>query len=254
MLNSSTDNTDDKTELIGKRLSWYQRNKEKVAAKERAKYAANREEIAAQKRAQYAATKHLRKPLTEEQQAQKKARQKAWYEANKEYVLAKQKEYYSGAKNMAASSRLLKHFGITLSQYDAMFEAQGGRCAICRRKQIIYDRHGNLRRLSVDHDHKTGRVRQLLCSPCNTSIGLVKENIETLNGIIDYIKKHGEYEAMRIQISMTLDEVQTLAALLDTAVKASGLQGARAALPIIDKLEKAVAEANKPKPETVETE
>jgi hypothetical protein len=52
-------------------------------------------------------------------------------------------------------------------------------------------------------------------------------------------------------ITITFDqtELNALAALLDTAVKATGIQGARAALPIIDKLEKAVAEANKPKPE-----
>ena len=52
-------------------------------------------------------------------------------------------------------------------------------------------------------------------------------------------------------ITITFDqtELNALAALLDTAVKATGIQGARAALPLIDKLEAAVAEANKPKPE-----
>ncbi len=52
-----------------------------------------------------------------------------------------------------------------------------------------------------------------------------------------------------ISISFDQNELNSLAALLDVAVKASGLQGARAALPLIDKLEKAVAEANAPKPE-----
>lgn len=51
-----------------------------------------------------------------------------------------------------------------------------------------------------------------------------------------------------IQITFTQDELNTIAALLDTAVKATGIQGARAALPIMEKLEKAVAEANAPKP------
>jgi hypothetical protein len=57
-------------------------------------------------------------------------------------------------------------------------------------------------------------------------------------------------------ITITFDqtELNALAALLDTAVKASGLQGARAALPLIDKFEKAVADANKPKPAEQETE
>jgi hypothetical protein len=51
-----------------------------------------------------------------------------------------------------------------------------------------------------------------------------------------------------INITFDQTELNALAALLDTAVKASGLQGARAALPLIDKLEAAVADANKPKP------
>jgi hypothetical protein len=57
-----------------------------------------------------------------------------------------------------------------------------------------------------------------------------------------------------ITITFDQNELNALAALLDTAVKATGLQGARAALPIIDKLEKAVADANKPKPAEQETE
>jgi hypothetical protein len=56
-----------------------------------------------------------------------------------------------------------------------------------------------------------------------------------------------------ISISFDQNELNALASLLDVAVKASGIQGARAALPIIDKLEKAVAQANAPQP-TVETE
>jgi hypothetical protein len=57
-----------------------------------------------------------------------------------------------------------------------------------------------------------------------------------------------------LTITFTQDELNAIAALLDTAVKATGIQGARAALPIIDKLEKAVAEANAPKPAEQETE
>jgi hypothetical protein len=52
-----------------------------------------------------------------------------------------------------------------------------------------------------------------------------------------------------LNVTFTQDELNSLAALLDTAVKATGIQGARAALPIIDKLERAVAQANAPQPE-----
>ena len=56
-----------------------------------------------------------------------------------------------------------------------------------------------------------------------------------------------------VSVSFSQEELNALASLLDVAVKASGIQGARAALPIIDKLERAVAQANAPQPE-VETE
>ena len=55
-----------------------------------------------------------------------------------------------------------------------------------------------------------------------------------------------------LTVTFTQEELNSLGALLDVAVKASGLQGARAALPIIDKLEKAVADANAPKDKETE--
>jgi predicted DNA-binding transcriptional regulator YafY len=57
-----------------------------------------------------------------------------------------------------------------------------------------------------------------------------------------------------LTVTFTQDELTALASLLDIAVKATGLQGARAALPLIDKLEKAVAAANAPQPQEQETE
>jgi hypothetical protein len=56
-----------------------------------------------------------------------------------------------------------KGLGVTVEQYDAMLAAQGGGCAICGTKP-------KTRRLDVDHDHKTGRVRGLLCHRCNRAL------------------------------------------------------------------------------------
>jgi hypothetical protein len=57
-----------------------------------------------------------------------------------------------------------------------------------------------------------------------------------------------------LTVTFTQDDLNALSALLDAAVKATGIQGAKAALPIIAKLEQAVAEANKPKAQSEETE
>jgi hypothetical protein len=58
-----------------------------------------------------------------------------------------------------------KTYGITGEQYWALYEAQGGRCAICRWAS------GKVKRLAVDHDHETGRVLGLLCGRCNVNRG-----------------------------------------------------------------------------------
>lgn len=60
----------------------------------------------------------------------------------------------------AHATRIEKTYGLTTDQYDLLLAAQGGRCAICRARP-------RSKRLAVDHDHKSGAVRGLLCSRCN---------------------------------------------------------------------------------------
>ena len=61
-------------------------------------------------------------------------------------------------------------FGITPDDFDKMFIQQNGRCALCGRPEPDVQ-YGRTRKLNVDHDHKTGRVRGLLCVQCNTLLG-----------------------------------------------------------------------------------
>lgn len=67
------------------------------------------------------------------------------------------------ASERARDARLLKKYGITGSQYELRLLNQGGACAICRR-------FPKTKRLCVDHDHKTGQVRGLLCYMCNRKL------------------------------------------------------------------------------------
>lgn len=64
------------------------------------------------------------------------------------------------ASAVAHEARIGKTYGLTATDYDALLQAQGGRCAICRARP-------KSKRLAVDHEHKTGAVRGLLCSRCN---------------------------------------------------------------------------------------
>jgi len=61
-------------------------------------------------------------------------------------------------------------YGLSDGDYEKLYMAQGGKCAICERAT------GATRRLSVDHDHDTGEVRGLLCRPCNTMLGHARDD------------------------------------------------------------------------------
>lgn len=64
-----------------------------------------------------------------------------------------------------------------------MLEEQGGVCYICKQEP-------GERRLAVDHNHETGNNRKLLCSKCNTALGLVNEDVNIMKRLIDYIEEH----------------------------------------------------------------
>lgn len=64
---------------------------------------------------------------------------------------------------------LRQQFGMTIATYDALLAEQNGVCAIC--KELC----STGRRLSVDHDHSTGRIRGLLCKRCNLFLGVLED-------------------------------------------------------------------------------
>lgn len=71
-------------------------------------------------------------------------------------------------------------YGLAPGTYEDLFEAQHGRCAICGRQP-------EGRNLSVDHNHTTGRVRGLLCGPCNRGLGFFADDPERLRAAILYL-------------------------------------------------------------------
>lgn len=76
-----------------------------------------------------------------------------------------------------------KTYGITAEQYASLLRYQGGKCFICQRAT------GKRRRLAVDHDHKTGRVRGLLCNPCNRDVlGHLRDSVAALERAVTYLK------------------------------------------------------------------
>lgn len=83
---------------------------------------------------------------------------------------------------------LQRNYGITKDDYDALLVEQNGVCAICKMEESKTHNFSNkIQDLSVDHCHKSGKVRGLLCHRCNTLLGLVDDNKKILLNSINYL-------------------------------------------------------------------
>lgn len=106
-----------------------------------------------------------------------KESQKKFREKNKKYMSDRQRKY-----------QLRDKYGITEEDYDKMFLEQQGKCAICESTEQT----GKWQRFGVDHCHKTGKVRALLCNECNRGIGLLKDNADLLRKAANYLEKYND--------------------------------------------------------------
>lgn len=108
----------------------------------------------------------------------------AFVEKNPDYFkdrYANNEEYRDNRKN----SQYLNRYGITLEEYNQLLENQNGGCAICGTANAGKDR----KYFCIDHNHKTGKVRGLLCPKCNQGIGLLQDSPRILIAAAEYLKK-----------------------------------------------------------------
>ena len=94
----------------------------------------------------------------------------------------KQKSVESLGKDYFKRYKLNRHYNLSLEDYNRMYEEQNGKCYLCE-KNIAG------KEIKVDHNHKTGKVRKLLCHNCNTSLGLLKEDIKLFEKCINYLRQ-----------------------------------------------------------------
>ena len=83
----------------------------------------------------------------------------------------------------------MREYGITLEEYNAMTVQQGSVCAICK-QQETKERNGVRYRLAVDHCHKTGKIRGLLCFPCNSAIGKFEKRNVPISNVEEYLERY----------------------------------------------------------------
>jgi len=94
------------------------------------------------------------------------------------------REYYQKRKETLKNSKLLRQYGISLAKYRELLDKQNGKCIICGKTAI-----DNKKDLAVDHDHKTGKIRGLLCNNCNVAVGFMQDNPDLALGINAYLKE-----------------------------------------------------------------
>lgn len=109
---------------------------------------------------------------------------KNWRASHKEEILAAGRKYYAAHPERAREKSLKKWYGITLADYNNMFEKQNGFCLICGVHQSEIKKA-----LCVDHNHDTGEIRGLICDACNKGLGHFKDNENLLQRAIDYLRR-----------------------------------------------------------------
>ena len=142
------------------RRAWRKANPEKMRAQEKRRRDKNPEKIRAKNRASY-----------------KRNRKSRLQKANQKYI--------NSDKDKLRDVRLRCAYGISLGDYLNMYLSQDGRCACCNIPRPSSGKSG----LVVDHNHNTGKVRALLCMPCNVSIGQLGESSLRAHAVADYIDR-----------------------------------------------------------------
>jgi hypothetical protein len=107
-------------------------------------------------------------------------------------ILADKRARYAAADGDRVSHAqvLREKYDLTSAQYEQMLADQQGRCAICGQLETVRGRGGRPRRLAVDHDHRSGVVRQLLCHRCNLVTRAVEEDPSLLDEVRVYLDVH----------------------------------------------------------------
>ena len=105
-----------------------------------------------------------------------------YYQNHRDAQLAKQKLYRQQNPEVHQEIQLKRRYNLTLQQYKELLQTQNGVCAICGAKP-------GRKKLFVDHNHATNKVRGLLCRSCNTGLGCFQDDINLLLKSTKYLRK-----------------------------------------------------------------
>lgn len=111
-------------------------------------------------------------------------------ESDTDFRYRYQKHWRKRNEIRGQNAKLKKHYGMTIDDYENLYDTQNGICMICGKPEFVKDQNGRLRKLAVDHCHTTGKIRGLLCTNCNKGLGHFKDSPELLKSAVNYLDKH----------------------------------------------------------------
>ena len=118
---------------------------------------------------------------------------KMYYKKNKIKVNKRNKNYYNKTKKVRIKKifeyNLKRFYNLSLKEYNLILKNSKEKCEICGNKETRKTKTGKISRIHLDHNHKTGKVRGVLCSNCNIGIGNLKHDIKILRKAIQYLKR-----------------------------------------------------------------
>lgn len=120
-----------------------------------------------------------------EAQFKKKEYKRQYFQRNKVKIREKRRQNPL-PKERIQNYQLKYHYGISKDEYDALYIVQKGKCGICN---VFLDEKTNKTHSCLDHNHKNGHIRLLLCRRCNSGIGLFDENPECLKNAARYLEE-----------------------------------------------------------------
>lgn len=115
-----------------------------------------------------------------------RVKEKDYRDKNRKAISARGKKYYSENRVKIRADQRDYRYGLAPGDFNGLFAEQRGLCAIC--KEVPGGKNGPC----VDHDHESGKIRAILCSNCNTSIGLLKESSVLAQQVASYLKQYGK--------------------------------------------------------------
>jgi hypothetical protein len=125
----------------------------------------------------------------------KRAKERENYSKNRSNIIKSKRRWINNNQDKYNSIKLKNRYGITIEEYNKILDCQGGVCAICKNNETVVDKKtGKIKKLSVDHDHFTGKVRGLLCNYCNHALGQFRDSVNLLKTAILYLENEGILE------------------------------------------------------------